>query len=174
MWRAPPPLDFPVASRQRDQAYRSSQSRLRMSLRVLQCEVVEWLRPCNGKVGSRARIFLLGSLATSVHMCHPGWSAAHSELSEYLMACIGVVCPTGKTPTETCPTQSAMAMRCMRYSEQGISHAICPFWEHIDNKFFVFLSPSPHCGIGLNEKADKIIDVLPLTTFFMERHAIRW
>src|SRR5260221_4513156 len=104
-------------------------------------------------------------------MCHPAWSATHSELSEYLMACIDVVCPTGKTPTETCQTQSTMAMR---YGEQGISHATCPFGEHIDNKFFVFLSPSPHGGIGLNEGADIIIDVLPFTTFFMEGHASRW
>jgi len=62
----------------------------------------------------------------------------------------------------------------MIYGEGGISHAGCPFRKNIDNKFLFFRSPSPHGGIGLNKRANITLDVLLLTVFFMERHAIRW
>src|SRR6266849_5859188 len=54
------------------------------------------------------------------------------------------------------------------------SHALSALREFTDNKFLIFRSPSPHCPIIHDERANKAIDVFHLATFFVKGNTTRW
>src|SRR5258708_38001609 len=59
-------------------------------------------------------------------------------------------------------------------TKRGYLHPLSAFREYTDNKFLILRSPSLHCSIILNEKANITVDIFSLTDFFVEGHATRW
>jgi hypothetical protein len=57
------------------------------------------------------------------------------------------------------------------YRGKGAAHPASSFRECINNEFFILFSPSPHGSVHGNEKADIVVDVLPVTWFLVKGNA---
>src|SRR6266436_1600894 len=56
----------------------------------------------------------------------------------------------------------------------GDSHALSALREYTDNEVLIVCSPSPHCPIIHDERADKAIDVFNLATFVVKVNTMQW
>ena len=61
-----------------------------------------------------------------------------------------------------------------RYSNTaGCSHAIGPFRKCLDNYFLVLISPPSHAPVRINDRSDKVSNIIPLSTLVMEGYTVR-